>query len=131
MAELKDKEVEVDGKKISAESIVRLNIKTIIWIVGVLFTGLSAAAGWAYFDLRSELKAATEISSQEKEEFLDDVEDQYEHKFEKMFDDISDIKGDVKVMLDRSNRVNPVLPNPGVQVQPQLPPPGSAQPPGN
>jgi hypothetical protein len=127
MGALGDKEVEIDGKKISGGTTIKFTFKTALWIMGALWLAL----GYLYIDLRTEFKEANGISIQEKRDFMDEVEDEYEHKFEKMFDDTSDIKGDVKVMLDRSNRVNPVLPNPGVQVQPQLPPPGTAQPPGN
>jgi hypothetical protein len=120
MGELGDKEVEVDGKKIGGGSTIRFTFKTALWILGVLWLGL----GYLYFDLRSEFKAANGISTAEKTEFMKEVEGEYEHKFEKLFDDISDIKVDIGVMLDRSNRVNPVQPNPSVQVQPTLPPAG-------
>lgn len=117
MGELGDKEVEVDGKKISGGSTIKFTFKTALWIMAALY----AALGYLYFDLRSEFKEANGISKAEKTEFLDSIEDEYEHKFEKMFDDISDIKGDVKVMLDRTNRMNPVQPNPSIQVQPNFP----------
>ena len=104
--------VEVNGAKVGGDSSVKLTINTLIKIIGGLFIVFNTIAGWAYFDLRSQLKNATEISSDEKKEFLEEIEDDYDGKFEKMFEDVSEMKGDIKVILDRQNRENPITPNP-------------------
>ncbi len=123
--------VEIGGQNVGGDSKLKITVNSLIKIIGGLFLILNGLFGWAYFDLRDQLKSATEILSDEKKEFLDDIEDEYrlefmkyDTKFDKMFDDVSDIKGDIKVILDRANRINPVQPNPNAVIQPNtnLPP---------
>ena len=114
--------VEVNNQKIGGDSNIKLTVNSLLKIGGVVFIILQVIAGWAYFDLRDHLTAATEISAQEKKEFFNDIDDEYQRKFENMFNDISDIKGDMKVILDRANRNNPLSPNLNVQIQPIHPP---------
>lgn len=116
--QLGDKEVAVGGQKLSAGTTIRFTVKTALWILGALY----AALGYLYYDLRTEFKEANGISKEEKVEFLKEIEDEYEAKFDDMKDDISDIKGDVKVILDRTKRDNPIIVNPSATIQPTLPP---------
>lgn len=113
--------IEIEGKKMGGESKVNLSVNTIIKIIVTGFLILQFLAGWAYFDLRNDFKNNNSISIEEKQEFLDDIEKEYDNKFEKMFDDISDIKGDIKVILDRQTRDNPILPNTNAIIQPTPP----------
>ena len=117
--------IEVGGQKVGGDSNIKLTVNSLLKIGAGIFIVLQFLATWAYFDLRDQLKSATEISSDEKKEFLDDIEDEYrlefmkyDGKFDKMFDDVADIKGDIKVILDRANRINPVQPNPNTVIQP-------------
>jgi hypothetical protein len=114
--------VEVDNKKVGGDSQIKLTVNSMLKIVGGIFVVLQSIAGWAYFDLRSEIKKANTISAEEKRLFLKEIEDDYDGKFEKMFDDVSEMKGDIKVILDRQNRDNPVTPNPHASFEAVEPP---------
>ena len=127
MSELGDKEVEVGGQKISPGTTIRFTLKTAMWILGAMYVGL----GYLYFDLRTEFKEANGISTEEKAEFLKEVDKEYEGKFTKMFEDISDMKGDIKVILDRTSRQEVITQNPGGQIDTATPPPNNTQSPSN
>ena len=115
--DVKDKDVQVDGKTIGFSSIVKLNVKTVFWLFGILYVVL----GYLYFDLRKDTKASNSILQTEKQDFLRGVEST-------LYKDITDIKvgmesmkGDIKVILDRQNRDNPIQPT-NTSVQPIVPP---------
>ncbi len=121
--------VEISGNKVGGDSSVKLTVNTLLKIIGGFFIILQFVGGWAYFDLRDQLKNAATISIEDKKEFLKEslqlfkeIENEYDGKFEKMFDDVSEMKGDIKVILDRQSRDNPIQPNPNVQIQPYTPP---------
>ena len=123
--ELKDKEVQVGKQVIGGNTLIKFNLKTLGWIFGILYLGL----GYLYLDLRSELKASVEISSEEKKEFLEDVEDEWDTKLDKVLDitttirlEVADVKGDVKVILDRNQRNNTEQPNTSMSIVPTQPP---------
>lgn len=119
MSDLKEKEFEINGKKVGIENTtIRFSVKTLVWILGILY----AFGAWAYFDLRSEMKKATEISNMEKGEFMKEVENKWGTKFDKMFEEISEMKGDIKVILDRQTRDNPIQANPNARIIPIEPP---------
>ena len=110
--------IKIGEQEIGGDSKIKLSINTLIKIIGGISIVINLVAGWAFYELRTEFRANNGISAEEKKEFLEDVEDKYDGKFDKMFEDISDIKGDIKVILDRANRINPVQPNPNTVIQP-------------
>jgi len=123
--ELRDKEFEIGNKKIGPESTIRFSFKTLFWVLGVLYAILTIG----YFDLRNDLKNSTIITQEEKEEFMHDVEEEYEDKFEEILKEVWDIKGNVKVILDRTSRndINEITdPSSEVEITPIKPPFGNA-----
>ena len=113
-----DKNVEVNGKIIGANSTVRLTIKTALWIITGLFGIVITILSYAYFDLKKDLNAS-------HSDFVKNVDD----RVHEMTDDIQNIridqatiKGDIKLILDRQTRDNPIHEDPNVMVEPTVPP---------
>lgn len=106
-----DQNINVDGKTIGFGSVVRLNVKTLIWILGALYVAL----GYLYFDLRQTVNKSSSILDEEKKEFMQEVDSELERKIDAIKEDMSEmrenvayIKGDIKLILDRQSRDNPV-----------------------
>ena len=116
--EIKDKDIKIGNKTIGFSSIVKLNVKTLLWMFGILYVIM----GYLYLDQRKELKNSCTVLQTEKQEFFKGVETT-------LYKDITDIrvgmesmKGDIRIMLDRQNRDNPIQPT-NRSVQPIFPPP--------
>lgn len=102
-------EVEVN-KKFGEETKVTLSIKTIAWIIGLLLSAVTTLATMGYLDMKSDIKNQQDIFEQEKQKYKDEIKNllQSELKDERekrdiMYKDIYDIKGDIKVILDRTS----------------------------
>ena len=122
---VKDKHVEVDGKQIGGESLIRLNVKTAIWIIGAVFSAVMTILSWSYFDLKKDVKAFEEAEAAKQKEFIEKIDEKLEHMdgdVQTIRIDQATIKGDIRLILDRQNRDNPVRTNPNVVVQPSVPP---------
>lgn len=121
-----DEEVQVNGKTFSLSTLnIKFNLKTLIWILG----GLYMVLGYLYFDLRKELKNSSSILDKEKKEFVDELEEKFDDKLDDIVNSITEIKvdqatikGDIKVILDRQNRENPIERNEDVDIQEVTPP---------
>lgn len=127
MAELKDKKIEVNGKVISGQSLIKMNIKTVIWIIAGIFSAVMSILTYSYFDLKKDVAAAEAESSKAQTEFIERVDE----KLEKVNNDVqtiridqATIKGDIRLILDRQTRDNPIIPT-NIAVQPTTPPPTS------
>jgi len=131
MATVKDKHVEVDGKQIGGESLIRLNVKTAIWIIGAVFTAVMTVLSWSYFDLKKEVKAFEEAEAQKQKEFIEQIDgklDKVDTEVHTIRIDQATIKGDIRLILDRQNRDNPIIANPNRSVTPSSPPPTTEEP---
>lgn len=102
---------EVEILKIGDDTKVSLNLKTLFWIVGLIILLFSSVLTVGYFDIKKEQKLIKEKYESEKILIREDVSKivKYELKDlklkdEKLSEDISEIKGDIKVLLDRSRR---------------------------
>lgn len=125
-----DKNVEVDGKVIGANSVLRLSVKTALWLMAGIFAIVMGILSYSYFDLKADVKADGEAKDKAQKEFIERVD----AKLEKMDDDVEiirldqrDIKGDIKLILDRQTRDNPVR-STNVSAQPIAPPPTNPAP---
>jgi len=124
--EIKDKDIKVDGKTIGFSSIVKLNVKTLLWLFGILYIVM----GYFYLDQRKEIRNASSILQEEKQEFFKGVETT-------LYKDITDIKvgmegirGEVNLILDRQERDNPISNTPTNNTfQPVVPPSITTTPP--
>lgn len=106
-----DKEIEVNGEKYGEDTQITLKAKTLVWIIGLLIAGISTIATIGYFDIKSDVKKQKEIFEQEKETYIDDVKKELEEilkedrdKREDMIETIGEMKGDIKMILDRTSR---------------------------
>ena len=114
------------AKEIGESTKFTFSVKTLGWIFGVLYLIL----GYLYWDLRAELRQSVEISKEEKTEFLNDVEEKWDDKLDKVLDvthiiqlDQTRMQGDIKVILDRNQRMAPIEQPSSAAIQPaELPP---------
>lgn len=101
--------VKVGNKEISEDSQVVTNVKTILWFLSGFATILIALTTYFYFSLKGQIdeNAARDLerSKSIKQEVLFEVKEVDEHA-EKIEDDVWEIKGDVKLLLDRTNGIN-------------------------
>lgn len=102
-------EVEVNGKKYGEDTKVVLSVKTVAWIVGILISVITTLATMGYLDMKAEIKDQKATFEEEKRQYKDQIKDMLQtelkgevDKRELMYKDIYDIKGDIKVILDRT-----------------------------
>jgi len=105
-----DKELEIQGKVIGENTKITLSVKTALWIIGGAITLFSTLLTFAYFDIKGEVKDYKDKVDIEKKEYLEKVEDKLNQNWEKTRDkneeiqkDVDEIKGNVKVILDRTS----------------------------
>jgi hypothetical protein len=110
---MSEKEVEINGKKYGEDTQITLKAKTLVWVIGVLIAGISTLATIGYFDIKSDVKEQKENFDKEKQEYMQEVNnmmeetlDEYIDKREDMIETIGEMKGDIKVILDRTSRNN-------------------------
>ena len=113
-----DRNIDVNGNVIGASTTVKMSVKTTLWILGAIVGVVMTILSYSYFDLKKDYKS----------DFKDFVES-VDGKVDAMQTDITNIrignegiKGDIKLILDRQSRDNPVQPT-NATVQPTVPPP--------
>ena len=132
MSGVKDKHVEVNGKVIGGESLIRLNVKTALWLIAGIFSVVMTILTWSYVDLKNDVKAAEAEANKARKEFIQKVEDKtydmgesvhrIEVSVEKTSTNVEQIQKDIDRILDRQVRDNPVVPNPNLTVDGTNPP---------
>ena len=114
MAEdIKDEEIHVGTKKIGMGSIIKLNVKTLIIIIGVLYGGLSSVATIGYFNLKAEIELVKEDTKNKLTIAEENVETELDGTLNIVRDDIKglikdqgELKGDIKVLLEKTRKIN-------------------------
>lgn len=103
------KDIEVGGTIIGESSKITLSVKTALWIIGIVITLFSAAFTVAYFDVKDDVKTYKEKSDKDKEDFIKHVEESISIKLDKQNDkderfikDIEEVKGNIRLLLDRT-----------------------------
>lgn len=86
---LKDNEILIGNKKIGLNTTIKLNLKTLFIILGILYGGLSTVATITYFNLKEEL-------SEQKNELKKEISDQKDF----LIKEISDQKINIIFDLD-------------------------------
>lgn len=102
--EIPEKNIEIEGKLMGINSTIKLSVKTAILIIsGIIFLVMSIL-WYSYFKLKNEVKT-------QQDEFVKSVNE----KVEKIQTDVTNIRisqegmrGDIKLILDRQNRDNPI-----------------------
>ena len=105
-----DTEVQIGNKVIGENTKVTVTIKVLAWVLGGLVMLISALFSMAYFDLKSELEATRESFESERAEYTETVTSELNKVVEKLREkdddflrELGDIKGNVKVILDRTS----------------------------
>jgi len=115
-----DKEVNINGNVIGENSKITLTVKNALWALGLLITLFSTILTIAYFDVKSDMKTYKEKVDKDKEEFVKTIQEDITTKLEKRRDkeeefvrSIEEMKGNIKLILDRTQRVG-TMPAEGV-----------------
>lgn len=103
------KDIDVGGNVIGESSKITLSVKTALWIIGIVITLFSSVLTLAYFDVKDDVKTYKEKLDSEKEEFFKRVEESITVKLDKQRDkdetfikDIEEIRGNIRLLLDRT-----------------------------
>lgn len=106
------KEVKIGKKIIGEDTKISLSIKTALWIIGGVIVLFSTLFSLAYFDIKKDVKNYKEQADKDKIEYFNKVDDKFKKEVENMYKnntdiikDIGDIKGNIKVILDRTSGV--------------------------
>ena len=111
-----DKDIQVGNKVIGESTKITLTVKTALWIIGIIIVLFSTAFTVAYFDIKSEVKSYKDKLEIEQEDFVKKVQDNIEVKLDKQREKteefikaIEEIRGNIRLILDRTQRssVNP------------------------
>jgi hypothetical protein len=104
-----DREIEIAGKVIGENTKISLSVKTAIWIISGVVVLFSTAFSLVYFDMKAEIEKNKSQADKDKIEFFQKIEDKINQaqdknrdRSEEMQKDIDEIKGNVKVILDRT-----------------------------
>ena len=109
---MSDKEVEIKGKIYGEGTRVTLSVSTLMWVIGALLSVITTLATVGYFDIKSDVKEQKSVFDNEKIEYKEDIKStlqeelKYEReKREKISEDIGEIKGDIKVILEKTRNL--------------------------
>ena len=95
----------VNGRTVGANSTLRLSVKTALWIMGAIVGIVMSILSYAYFDLKKDIKASESQFIEKVEESVDKMEED----IQTIRLDQRDIKGDIRLILDRQTRDNPII----------------------
>lgn len=114
--EIKDDEIQIGEKKIGMGSVIKLNVKTLLVIVGLLYGGLSTVATIGYFNLKQEIELTKQETKKQVSESEEDVEKEMKETLQIVRSDIKglikeqgDLKGDIKVLLEKTRQINTTI----------------------
>ena len=115
--EIPEENIEIGGKLVGSSSTIKLSFKTALIIISGIVTIVISILTYSYFKLKTEVQV-------QQDEFVKSVNE----KVEKIQDDVTNIRigqeemrGDIKLILDRQNRDNPII-NTGNKVTSYIPP---------
>lgn len=109
-----DHEARIGGTGLSENTQIKTNVKTLLWVSIGLFSALISIFTIFYFDMRAKDSATNDRLDEVVIEIKEDVENTVEKElriFEerqlKIKDDIGYIRGDIRVILDRTSNHTP------------------------
>ncbi|MDG1949837.1 MAG: hypothetical protein P8J32_03380 [bacterium] len=105
-----DNEARVGNHVLNEGTEVKTNIKTILFVASGLFVVLSFLFTVFYFDMKSEIDSTNtkvegvleQVESDVEKKVEDDMRDFLDRQIE-IKEDIGEMKGDIKVILDRTS----------------------------
>lgn len=117
--------LKIGNKEFNEDSTVTTNIKTIFWFLGIVSSVIMGLLVYFYLNLSSTIEENKTLEIERlkkmKQEVLIEVKE-VSSDTEKIEDDVWEIKGDVKLLLDRTSGNNNII------VQPQVSPATSSNP---
>lgn len=129
-----DNEARIGNRSLSENTVVKTNVKTLLWVAIGLFSVLMTMFTIFYFDMRSRDKATNtkmestvELLEEEVEATVADKLEKFDERQQVIKDDIGAIRGDIKVILDRTSRSGNNASS--ATINDMSPPPVSAAPP--
>jgi len=107
-----DKEIGVNGKVIGEGTSITLSVKTALWIIGGAITLCTTIFSMMYFDVKSDVSDYKRKRDDEKQVFVKQVEERIPTKLDKQRDkdeefikSIEEIRGNIRLLLDRTQNV--------------------------
>lgn len=103
---MSDKEVDINGKTYGENTRITFTAKNLIWVIGILVTGICTLATVGYFDIKSRVTNLDNLYKQKVEDEIELIMKEDREKREGIIETIGEMKGDIKVILDRTSRNN-------------------------
>lgn len=112
-----DKEIEINNTTIGEGSKISLTVKTALWIIGCTIGLFTTILTVGYFDVKSDVADYKKKLELESDAFIKRVEESINIKLDKQRDkdenfikDIEEIRGNIRLLLDRTqgSRTNTV-----------------------
>jgi len=107
-----DKEIKIGQKVIGEKTKITLTVQVALWIIGGIIFLASTAFTFAYLDVKKDVRTYKAQMETDKNDFiktvekkLDDKLGSFEDKDEQFIKDMGDMKGDIKVILDRTSGI--------------------------
>lgn len=104
-----DRDIEIEGRVIGESTKLTLTVKTAIWVISILIFIFSTAFTIAYFDVKNDVKNYKEKIDKDKDDFVKKVEESINSKLDKQRDKdeefikaIEEIRGNIRLLLDRT-----------------------------
>lgn len=96
------KEIKIGKRTIIGENTkISLSVSTALWIVSAFLFVFSCVISWMYYDIKKEVKSYKESVQNNIDNKMDKIAD----KQEQFLQEIGEVKGNVKVILDRTSNL--------------------------
>lgn len=106
------RDIEIAGKVIGESTRITLSVKTALWIIGAVIALFSTVFTYAYFDIKAEVNEYKHVLDISNKALIKEINDNVSNKLDKQRDrddkfieDIAKIKGDIQLILDRTQRI--------------------------
>jgi len=104
--------ININGTEIGESTKISLSVKTAIWIIAGAIAIFSTVFTFSYFDVKSDVEEYKKELDKNNKAFVKQIEenistklDKQRDKDEKFIEDIAKIKGDIQLILDRTQRL--------------------------
>jgi len=109
---MSDKEVKIGEKTIGENTKISLSVKMALWIISGFIFLFTTAFTIGYIDVKNDVKEYKAQMDKDKSEFIKAVEDKLDEKLgtfqakdEEFIKEMGDMKGNIKVILDRTSGI--------------------------
>jgi septal ring-binding cell division protein DamX len=100
--QIRDNEVDINGKKFGESTIITINLKTLVIIIGLIISGLTTA----YVSLSSKISNYATSTQTDIKDLSKDMKELRQQELPKMREDVSKIDTKVQIIYDFVNRSN-------------------------